>query len=123
MHWYGTDVMPEDAEVVPCVALGSILSTFGVSHIDFFSLDVEGAELEVLQTLDLSAVHVNVIVIEQDGRNPAKDEAVRQKVLAHNFKLDESMKDTRAGARNDWFINKHFRRSEAPRMTFQSCSI
>ena len=113
--WYGTtDVMPEGAEVVPCVALGSILQTFGISHIDFFSLDVEGAELQVLHTLDLSSVHINVMVIEQDGSNPTKDEEVRQKLLANNFHLDESMKSTRAGARNDWFYNKHFRRSEAP---------
>ena len=113
-QWYGTDVMPEGAEVVPCVALGSILQTFGISHIDFFSLDVEGAELGVLHTLDLSAVHVNVIVIEQDGSNPTKDEAVRQKLLANNFQLDKSMKDTKAGTRNDWFVHKQFRRSAAP---------
>ena len=76
--WYGTtDIMPQGAEAVPCVALGSILQTFGISHVDFFSLDVEGAELEVLHTLDLSAVHVNFIAIEQDGSNPTKDEAVR----------------------------------------------
>ena len=114
-NWYGTtDVMPPGAEVVPCVALGSILQTFGVSHIDFFSLDVEGAELQVLNTLDLKALHVNVIVIEQDGSNPTKDETVRQKLLGNNFHLDETMKGTKAGSRNDWFVNKHFRRSTAP---------
>ena len=114
-HWYGTtDTMPQGAEVVPCVAMGSILQMFGIFHIDFFSLDVEGAEFEVLQTLDLSAVHINVIVVEQLGLDPAKEQAVRQKLLASNFQIDTSMKDTKAGARNDWFVNKHFRRSEAP---------
>lgn len=113
--WYGTaDVMPQGAEVVPCVALGSILQTFGVSHIDFFSLDVEGAELQVLNTLDLKVLHINVIVIEQDGSNPTKDETVRQMLLANNFHLDGAMKGTKAGSQNDWFVEKHFRRSTAP---------
>ena len=115
LNWYGTaDVMPEGAAVVPCVALGSILRTFGISHIDFLSLDVEGAELQVLNTLDLRSVHVNVMVIEQDGSNPSKEEEIRQKLKAQNFDFDESMKGTGAAARNDWFVNKPFRRSERP---------
>ena len=113
-QWYGTHVMPEGAETVPCVTLASILNTFGISHIDFFSLDVEGAEAEVLDTLDLTALHINVIVVEADGHNPSKDEAVRQRLLAHNFVRDESVRGTEAGRRNDWFVNKRFRRSEAP---------
>ena len=116
-RWYGTDIMPEDAEVVPCVSLGSILRSFGLSRVDFFSLDVEGAELEVLRTLDLSALQFNVIAIEQDGQNPTKDEAVRDYLLADNYELyvgdPTSDPYALAGSRNDWFINKHFRPSEA----------
>jgi len=113
-HWYGSvNDIPEEAEIVPCLPLASIIETFSCTHIDFFSLDVEGAELEVLKTLDFLAVHINVMVVEQDGDNPAKDEAVRQKLLSNNFEVDHSMKETVAGNRNDWFVNKHFRRSEA----------
>lgn len=116
-RWYGTDILPEDAEVVPCVSLGSILRTFGLSQIDFFSLDVEGAELEVLRTLDLSALHFNVIAIEQDGQNPIKDQAVREYLLADNYDLyDAHISDDTyalAGSRNDWFVNKRFRPSKA----------
>ncbi len=115
-NWYGTEVMPQTAEAVPCVSLGSILQTFSISHIDFFSLDVEGAELEVLRTLDLSAVRFNIIVVEQDGLDPTKDEAVRELLLAHDFELyvDEALRETVAGSRNDWFVNKHFKPSKAP---------
>ena len=71
--WYGsTDVMPEGAEVVPCVALGPSSRPLASRTLTFAALDVEGAELKVFHTLDLSAVHVNVIVIEQDGSSPQK---------------------------------------------------
>ncbi len=44
--WIGNALSP-DAVTVPCVPLRDILRRFGMTHIDFFSLDVEGAELEV----------------------------------------------------------------------------
>jgi len=34
---------------VPCVPLGQLLDELELKHINFFSLDVEGAELSVLQ--------------------------------------------------------------------------
>ena len=39
---------------VPCGPLGDWFSALRLSTIDFFSLDVEGAELVVLQTLPLT---------------------------------------------------------------------
>eukprot|EP00406_Dinophysis_acuminata_P027817 CAMPEP_0179341782 /NCGR_PEP_ID=MMETSP0797-20121207/70036_1 /TAXON_ID=47934 /ORGANISM="Dinophysis acuminata, Strain DAEP01" /LENGTH=148 /DNA_ID=CAMNT_0021055911 /DNA_START=19 /DNA_END=462 /DNA_ORIENTATION=- len=60
---------------VPCRPLGSMLAEAGVTYVDFFSLDVEGGELAVLQTMDWG-VPVCVWVIESDGRNKSKDDAV-----------------------------------------------
>ena len=37
---------------VPCAPLGTLLHKSGISQVDFFSLDVEGAELLVLKTMD-----------------------------------------------------------------------
>jgi len=39
---------------VACVPLSTVLATAGVTHVDFFVLDVEGAELDVLRTIDFS---------------------------------------------------------------------
>eukprot|EP00105_Crassostrea_gigas_P013374 XP_011429681.1 PREDICTED: uncharacterized protein LOC105329895 isoform X1 [Crassostrea gigas] len=36
---------------VPCFALEQILKTIGVNHIDFYSLDVEGAEMVILNSM------------------------------------------------------------------------
>ena len=42
--WYGitTEEAPAGADLVPCLPLSTILQMFGVTHIDFFSLDVVG---------------------------------------------------------------------------------
>ena len=42
--WYGitTEEAPAGADLVPCLPLSTILRMFGVTHIDFFSLDVVG---------------------------------------------------------------------------------
>lgn len=114
-RWYGDeDAMPEGATVTSCLPLQSVLKMTGITHIDFVSLDVEGAELKVLETLDFSAVHINVIVIEQDGSRPDKDQAVRKLLAAKGFEMDSSVKGMRAGGRNDWFVNKYFKPSAAP---------
>jgi hypothetical protein len=41
---------------VQCMPLSSILSELGVRHVNFYVLDVEGAELMVLQSLDFDKV-------------------------------------------------------------------
>ena len=55
-----------------CRRLDWVLEQFGVTHVDFFSLDVEGGELQVLQTLDWSRITMDVIVVETDGKNKSK---------------------------------------------------
>ena len=51
---------------IPAVTLNSILENYGLDNkkIDFFSLDVEGYELEVLKGLDLKRFCPKVILIE-----------------------------------------------------------
>lgn len=51
---------------VPCKPMAWYLRS--VSHVDFFSLDVEGAELEVLLTIDFSAVVIEVFMVELEER-------------------------------------------------------
>ena len=49
---------------VQCFPLFSILQALGISHVDYFSLDIEGAEMEVLRTLPLNKISVDVFSIE-----------------------------------------------------------
>jgi len=56
-----TTVMP-----VRSYALPGLLRTHGISHVDFLSLDTEGGELELLKSLDLAALGVRAIAIENN---------------------------------------------------------
>jgi hypothetical protein len=85
-YWPTTNV--NALPLVPCRPLGPLLSMLGVTHIDLWVLDVEGAELEVLKTFDFSAVTVDVVCIEQDGGNPKKDAAVRALMEKEGFVID-----------------------------------
>ena len=47
-----------------CFTLYSILLALGRTHVDYFSLDVEGPELEILQTIPFDKVKIDVISVE-----------------------------------------------------------
>ena len=80
-----------------------LLEIVSVYHIDFFSLDVEGGELAVLQSIDFHKVFIGVIVIEADDHNPQKNQAVQDLLLGNGFDYF-----IHVGA-NDWFVNKKFK--------------
>jgi FkbM family methyltransferase len=84
-----------DAETqidVPCGPFAPVLEdifAFSNKRINFFSLDVEGAEFLVLKTIDFSKVMIDVIMIES-WNNHCKEscevrEQVRQKMAAEGF--------------------------------------
>lgn len=49
---------------IRCTRLGAVLDQIGVKHVDFWSLDVEGAELDVLRGFDWSHMSISVLLIE-----------------------------------------------------------
>ena len=54
---------------VPCMPLGQILRDLAVTRLTYLSLDVEGAELFVLRTIDWSAVRIDVLQWECSYKN------------------------------------------------------
>ena len=52
--------------VVKCYPLSSLMNTSGQTHIDYFSLDVEGAEMIILQSIDWKHLDIDVFTIEID---------------------------------------------------------
>ena len=66
---------------VQCFTLSSLLNALNVTHIDYFSLDVEGAELEILQTVPLDKITVDTLSIEYrqwDGHEIRKAESIEK---------------------------------------------
>ncbi|OSX72991.1 hypothetical protein BU14_0389s0015 [Porphyra umbilicalis] len=49
-----------------CTTGGAVLRRAALTHVDFLSLDVEGAELEVLRGIDWDAVRIDVIALEEE---------------------------------------------------------
>jgi FkbM family methyltransferase len=64
---------------VPAVSLGSLLQARGRAHVDYCSIDVEGSELDVLASLDWSAVTIGVITIEDNYGDPAIARALTER--------------------------------------------
>ena len=55
---------------LPAVRLDTILKKCGITHIDFFSLDTEGSELEILKTIDFSEIIIDVMTVENNFNEP-----------------------------------------------------
>ena len=70
-----TETLPEDVPPsfatplkslveTKCAVLNHLLQELGVSHVDYFSLDVGGAEMFVLESIDFSTITFDVFTIE-----------------------------------------------------------
>jgi len=101
----------------PCVPLQPIFETTGMFDIDLFSLDVEGAEYLVLQTIDFNVTNIRVIVVENDGNDKIKDQAVRDLLLKVGFfnamdtlgNIRSACDDINTGCTsNEVFLNPYF---------------
>jgi FkbM family methyltransferase len=51
---------------VPCFSLFTILKAINVEQVDYFSLDVEGGELEVLKGIDFKKIEIKTFSIEHN---------------------------------------------------------
>jgi hypothetical protein len=101
---------PPIVDVLPtlrCAPLAALLRELCLRHVDWWVLDVEGAELTVLQGVDWDAVTFDVITVEADGSDKEKDAAVvtllAQAGYAH---LGQT-------TRNAWFVREGFVPSRA----------
>ena len=52
--------------VVKCFPSSSVINTLGQKNIDYFSLDVEEAEMIILQSIDWKHLNIDVFTIETD---------------------------------------------------------
>ena len=71
-------------------------------YFDIFSLDIEGAEIEALRSIDFDRVGFGVLVVENDLDNKRKHWAVRTLLESKGYWFLERPDG------NDWFINRSF---------------
>ena len=63
---------------VPCVRLDALLREHGIEKVDLLSIDVEGAELEVLSSFDQRRLRPSVVCIENNYRDRAIWKAMKR---------------------------------------------
>ena len=68
--------------LVRCYELDPVLQLLKVAQIDYFSLDVEGAELSILETLRWDRINIGVLGVESSD---ASDARVRRLLRAHGL--------------------------------------
>jgi len=91
------------AEMVPCVPLRMMLAQAEAKHVHFLSVDVEGAELDVLQTIDWTAIQVDVAVVEANDGAEAVQALMQSQGMQYVGRVEL----------NDWFV----RRGLSPNVT------
>jgi len=100
-----------DAEIAQChgskkiikvqsYLLADILDQYGISHIDYLSLDTEGGELDILRTIPFDRITIDVIDVENNYHDPN----IRRFLTTHGFKLVKSLEWDELYARKD-FLN------------------
>lgn len=72
-----------------CCKLTDELLSLNITHVDFMSIDVEGGELKVLEGLDLKAIDVRVLLIEDNypDRFEPIDQLLRSYGYNHKFTI------------------------------------
>jgi Methyltransferase FkbM domain len=70
-----------------CFPLNTMLDAIGVGRVDMFSLDVEGAELQVLETIDFDRVSIGLFIIEHNGAA----EAIHALLVPKGYRRVESI--------------------------------
>ncbi len=98
------------ARAIDCVEINEVLDIVHIRHVNFFVLDVEGGELEVLRYVDFDTVRFDVLCIETDaGNRPAGyGAAVANYLLPHGYEV------VLESGRNTWFKHNLFTPSARP---------
>ena len=86
---------------VPCFSLNTIMKAINVNKVDYFSLDVEGGELEVLKGIDFNKIQINTLSVEHNNYKEARY-SINQYLKANNYKLTKDVGDG-----DSYFIKKN----------------
>jgi FkbM family methyltransferase len=77
---------------VPCFSLYTILKAININKVDYFSLDVEGGELEVLKGINFNKIQINTFSVEHNNYQEHKIK-IRQFLESQNYKLTKDVGD------------------------------
>ena len=103
---------------VDCLPLHYIFRKLQVRHVNLFILDVEGAELDVLKSIDFNSIVFDVLSVETEDRAIGYNNSVIAYLETFGYRatLSSTMigKWGRVTGRNTWFVHKSFTPSRRP---------
>jgi hypothetical protein len=104
MWWKGVTLDSPNVREVKCDTLDNLLLTYApqATMFEFMSLDVEGAEMSVLESIDFTRVAFGIMLIEADEHNPLKNLAMTKflETRGYSFMFEYE--------RSYWFVNDNF---------------
>ncbi len=65
-------------EYLPCFSLNTIMKAIGVENVDFLSLDIEGGEWDVIESIDYDILDIGAVCVEWTAQ-----EATKPLILSH----------------------------------------
>lgn len=104
-HYYGWGLDKQSTYSVESIPLHVLLKDLknkqSLERVDFFSIDVEGGELEVLKTYDWS-IPTYLILIELSNYDRERDDGCRKILKENNFTMRKEI-----GNNEIWINDKH----------------
>ena len=80
------------ARHVPCFPLETLLFALNRTHVDFLSLDIQGLELAVLETIPYNDVDITVISAEVEHGGPGAGDRYTQFMKRAGYNLHKKIK-------------------------------
>ena len=76
---------------VRCVTLNSVLDKYDIQHVDFCSIDTEGAEVNILSSIDFDAINIRVIMVENNYKDESIDTILTKNgyIKRHSIRIDD----------------------------------
>ncbi|CAH1803378.1 unnamed protein product [Owenia fusiformis] len=74
--------------LVQCFTLYTLLLAVGVTRVDYFSLDVEGAEISILKTIPFDKIYIKTLSVEylfNDGQSIDKEKTQKNLKVIRDF--------------------------------------
>ena len=77
------------ATTVTCLPVYSLLLALNMTNVDYFSLDVEGGELDVLKTIPFHSVNIKVLSVEYNlvKMMDGADEEMKELMRTNGYRL------------------------------------
>ena len=104
MWWKGVTLDSPNVREVECDTLDNLLLTYApqATMFEFMSLDVEGAEMSVLESIDFTRVAFGIMLIEANEHNPLKNLAMTKFLETKGYSFIFEYE------RSYWFVNDNF---------------